>query len=94
MLILYDRDWTAAGKKFVPVLEITPGSADGRRRYTVTWKNVGQQEQALHEYGIGPAAQIQANGLPDSIWPGERFKEEPPIYRHSPCLPNGSLDSC
>ena len=50
MLILYDRDWTAAGKEFVRVLEITPGSADGHSHYAGYLEDLGQQEQALREY--------------------------------------------
>jgi TolB-like protein len=65
MLILYDRDWTAAEKEFVRVLEIAPGSATGHADYADYLENLGQREQALHEYEWAQQLDPSAVHVPD-----------------------------
>jgi len=76
MLILYDRDWTAAGKEFARVLEIAPGSAAGHADYADYLENLGQREQALHEYEWAQQLDPSEVHLPDSsLSPSERVEE-------------------
>jgi len=65
MLILYDRDWTAAEKEFVRVLEIAPSSAAGHDDYAGYLENLGRREQAQREYEWAQQLDPDAVHVPD-----------------------------
>jgi TolB-like protein/DNA-binding winged helix-turn-helix (wHTH) protein len=87
MLILYDRDWAAAGKEFARVLEITPSSAPGHADYAGYLEALGQREQALHEYEWAQQLDPSEVHLPDSslspserVEQGRRYMATHPVY--------------
>ena len=76
MLILYDRDWTAAEKEFVRVLEIAPSSAAGHNDYAGYLENLGRREQAQREYEWAQQLDPDAVHVPDfSQSPSQKVEE-------------------
>jgi TolB-like protein/DNA-binding winged helix-turn-helix (wHTH) protein len=76
MLILYDRDWTAAEKEFVRVLEIAPSSAAGHDDYAGYLENLGRREQAQREYEWAQQLDPSMVHVPDfSQTPNQKVEE-------------------
>jgi TolB-like protein/DNA-binding winged helix-turn-helix (wHTH) protein len=76
MLILYDRDWTAAEKEFVRVLEIAPSSAAGHDDYAGYLENLGRREQAQREYEWAQQLDPSEVHVPDfSQTPNQKVEE-------------------
>jgi len=76
MLILYDRDWTAAEKEFVRVLEIAPSSAAGHDDYAGYLENLGRREQARREYEWAQKLDPSMVHVPDfSQTPNQKVEE-------------------
>jgi len=76
MLILYDRDWTAAEKEFVRVLEIAPSSAAGHDDYAGYLENLGRREQAKREYEWAQQLDPDVVHVPDfSQTPNQKVEE-------------------
>ena len=76
MLILYDRDWTAAEKEFVRVLEIAPSLASGHADYACYLENLGRREQAQREFEWAQQLDPSEVHVPDfSQTPGQKVEE-------------------